>query len=129
MIVNRPTHFRRSRAMAVNSDLCHQTAYSLSKLIRAKEVSPVELFQAYLDRIATTDTVLNSFISYPGEEALESAKLAEREILSGHYRGPLHGIPIGLKDLFYVKGLKNTAGSKKFDTFVPSYDSTGTTLL
>lgn len=129
MIVNRPTHFRRSRAMPDNSDLCYKTAYSLSKLIRAKELSPVELLQAYLDRIAITDTALNSFISYPGEEALESAKLAEREVLSGHYRGPLHGIPVGLKDLFYVKGLKNTAGSKIFDKFIPSYDSTVATLL
>jgi aspartyl-tRNA(Asn)/glutamyl-tRNA(Gln) amidotransferase subunit A len=115
--------------MMGNSDLCYKTAHGLSKLIRAKEVSPVEVFQAYLDRINDTDATLNSFISYPGEEALQSAQLAEREILAGHYRGPLHGIPVGLKDIFYVKDVKNTAGSKIFDGFVPSYDSTVAALL
>jgi aspartyl-tRNA(Asn)/glutamyl-tRNA(Gln) amidotransferase subunit A len=55
---------------------------------------------------------------------MEEARVAEHEIQAGQYRGPLHGIPIGLKDLFYVKGVPNTSGSKIFDHFIPDYDST-----
>ena len=129
MISNHQTRFPHSSAMTNNPDLCYKTVHSLSLLIRAKKVSPVELFHAYLNRITATDAALNSFISYPGEEALKGAQLAEREIIEGHYRGPLHGIPVGLKDLFYVKDFRNTAGSKLFDKFIPSYDSTVASLL
>ena len=106
------------------NDLYFLSADRLSALIASKRVSPVEVVRAHLDRIDVTEPILNSFISPPGDEALEAARLAEREIGQGRYRGPLHGIPVGLKDLFYVKGQRNTSGSKIFDSFVPTYDGT-----
>ncbi len=109
--------------MAVN-ELCYLSAEELSVRIQAGQVSPVEVVQAHLDRIEATEGTLNSFITRPGEEALEAARVAEREIQSGGYRGPLHGIPVGLKDLYYVKGMRNTSGSKIYDDFVPDYDGT-----
>jgi aspartyl-tRNA(Asn)/glutamyl-tRNA(Gln) amidotransferase subunit A len=107
-----------------DTELCYSTAGQLSRLIRAKEVSPVEIVRVHLERIHRLEPSLNSFISLLPERALASARQAEEEILSGNYRGPLHGIPIGLKDLYYTMGVKTTSGSRIFDDFIPSYDST-----
>ena len=103
-------------------ELCFLSADGLSRLIASKEVSPVDVVQAHLERIQATEPVLNSFITRPGDEALEAARQAEREIQASRYRGPLHGIPVGLKDLYYVKGVPNTSGSRIFHDFVPDYD-------
>jgi aspartyl-tRNA(Asn)/glutamyl-tRNA(Gln) amidotransferase subunit A len=107
-----------------SKDLCYLSAAELSRLIRKKEVSPVEVVEAHLTRIEAVEPDLNSFITLLAEQAMKRAKEAEREIQAGRTRGPLHGIPIGLKDLFYVKGVRNTSGSKIFDRFIPDYDST-----
>jgi aspartyl-tRNA(Asn)/glutamyl-tRNA(Gln) amidotransferase subunit A len=104
--------------------LCYFSAGELSRLIRKRKVSPVEVVKAHLARIEALEPLLNSFITLLPEQAVEEARLAEHEIESGQYRGPLHGIPIGLKDLFYVKGVRNTSGSKIFDHFIPDHDST-----
>ncbi|MEE8158319.1 MAG: amidase, partial [Dehalococcoidia bacterium] len=111
------------------AELCFLSADRLSQLIAAKEVSPVEVVQAHLERIEATEPVLNSFITRPGDEALEAARQAESEIQSGRYRGPLHGIPVGLKDLYYVKGVRNTSGSRIYDSFVPDYDGAAAARL
>ena len=105
-------------------DLCFLTAGDLGRLIQRREVSPVEVVQAHLERIEKTEPVLNSFITLLPELALAEAHLAEQEIAAGNYRGPLHGVPLGLKDLYYTKGVKNTAGSRIFDDFIPDYDCT-----
>jgi len=105
-------------------DLCDLSAGQLSRLIKNKEVSPVEVIEAHLARINASNSSLNSFITLLPDQAMESARQAEQEIQKGRYRGPLHGIPVGLKDLFYVKGIRNTSGSKIFDNFVPVFDST-----
>jgi aspartyl-tRNA(Asn)/glutamyl-tRNA(Gln) amidotransferase subunit A len=107
-----------------SKDLCYLSAGELSRLIRKREVSPVEVVKAHLARVEALEPALNSFITLLPEQAMEEARVAEHEIESGQYRGPLHGIPIGLKDLFYVKGVRNTSGSKIFDHFIPDYDST-----
>ena len=91
-------------------DICYQSAGQLSKLIERGEISPVEIIEAHLERIELTEPVLNSFITLTAEQALVSAHKAESEIRSGHYRGPLHGIPVGLKDLFNTGGVKTTSG-------------------
>lgn len=96
----------------------------LSHLIQKKEISPVEVAEAHLSRIESLEPTLNSFITLLPEQAREDAREAEKEILRGKYRGPLHGIPFGLKDLYYVKGIRNTSGSKLYDHFIPQYDST-----
>ena len=92
-------------------------------LIESGDLSPVDLTQAHLDRIEATEPALNSFITLLSEQALEKAAAAEREISGGAYRGPLHGIPIGLKDLYYTKDIPTTVGSRILRGFVPDYDA------
>ena len=105
-------------------ELCYSSAGDLSRLIQRKEVSPVEIIDAHLARIEATEPVLNSFITLLPEEARAAARRAEEDIQAGNYRGPLHGIPVGLKDLFNTGGVRTTSGSRIFDTFVPERDCT-----
>lgn len=100
-----------------------------SRLIKKKEISPLELTESVLDRITKLDGELNSYITVMGEKALESARRAGEEISSGSYRGPLHGIPLGLKDIFVMKGVPATCGSKMLENFFPPYDATVTKKL
>ena len=111
------------------TELCFLSAVELGGLIESKQVSPVEVVEAHLERIEATEPTLNSFITRPGEEALEAARVAEGEIVGGGYRGVLHGVPVGLKDLYYVAGMPNTAGSRIFDDFVPDYDGASAASL
>lgn len=97
---------------------------TLSKKIRSKEVSPKEIVAQLVARIEAVNPVLNAYITVAAEEAFEQAKQAEAEIMSGQYRGPLHGVPIGLKDLIYTKGIKTTMGSELFKDFIPDSDAT-----
>ena len=91
---------------------------------RKKEISPVEVAQAYLNRIDAVDSKVHGFITVTGEEALSAARKAESEILKGNYRGPLHGIPIGIKDQIFTKGIKTTTAQPYGENFVPDYDAT-----
>jgi aspartyl-tRNA(Asn)/glutamyl-tRNA(Gln) amidotransferase subunit A len=100
-----------------------------AKLLRLRDVSPVELTQACLDRIEAVDGKLNSFITVTGELALTQAQEAEKELAAGKDRGPLHGIPIALKDLYGTKGIRTTAHSKVLLDWVPPEDATTTVLL
>jgi len=97
---------------------------SLSQRISSGEISPVELVEASLSRIKELNQDYNAFITVTENSAIQEAKQAAREISEKKYRGPLHGIPFGLKDLIYVKGVKSTSGSKILSDFVPDYDST-----
>ncbi len=105
-------------------ELCYASAGTLSRLVQSKEVSPVDIIDAHLARIEATEPMLNSFITLLPEEARAAARRAEREIQSGNYRGPLHGIPVALKDLFNTGGVRTTSGSRIFDNFVPERDCT-----
>lgn len=106
-----------------DNDLHYLTVSEAAALIESKQLSPVELVAAHLERIELTDERLNSFITLLAEEATVAAKTSESEILDGDYRGALHGIPIGLKDLYYTKGVRTTVGSKIMRNFVPDYDA------
>ncbi|MCI0779828.1 MAG: hypothetical protein J4N93_00920, partial [Chloroflexi bacterium] len=75
-------------------ELCYASAGTLSRLIQSREVSPVEIIDAHLQRIEATEPVLNSFITLLPEEARAAARRAEDDIQRGKYRGPLHGIPV-----------------------------------
>jgi aspartyl-tRNA(Asn)/glutamyl-tRNA(Gln) amidotransferase subunit A len=97
--------------------------------LRRKAVSPVELVQACLSRIESIDDKLHSFITVTAELALEQAKTAEQEINSGTNRGPLHGIPIGIKDLYATKGIRTTCHSAVLQDWVPDQDATTVTKL
>ena len=97
--------------------------------IAAKEVSPVEVTQSSLDRLAETEPLLTAFATVTPELALEQARLAEKEIADGNYRGPLHGIPLGVKDLYDTAGVKTTSSSAQRADYVPDTDSVSVAKL
>jgi aspartyl-tRNA(Asn)/glutamyl-tRNA(Gln) amidotransferase subunit A len=85
--------------------------FEIGDVLRRGEISPVELTQACLERIEKLNPLVNAFVTVTGEEARAKARLAEEEIRSGNWRGPLHGIPYGLKDLIDTAGIPTTAAS------------------
>ncbi|MCH8089891.1 MAG: Asp-tRNA(Asn)/Glu-tRNA(Gln) amidotransferase subunit GatA [Chloroflexi bacterium] len=105
-------------------ELYYLTIEEAGRLLRRKELSPVDLTQAYLDRIQAVDGQVHSYLTLLPESALAEARRVEGEIIAGNYRGPLHGIPIGLKDLFDTEGVPTTGGSRVFQDRVPSRDAT-----
>ncbi len=100
------------------------TICEASAAIRDKQVSPVELTTAAISRIERLNPTLNAFITITADYALTRARQAEAEVAAGRGRGPLHGIPIAVKDLFAMRGVRNTSGSRIFENFVPDFDST-----
>jgi aspartyl-tRNA(Asn)/glutamyl-tRNA(Gln) amidotransferase subunit A len=104
-------------------DLTGLSLWDASDLVRAQKVSPVELTNACLARIEQLNPILNAFITVTGQQALADARAAESEIANGKRRSPLHGIPIGLKDLVDTAGVRTTAGSAIFADRVPADDA------
>lgn len=100
------------------------TVAQLSSWVSSKQISPVELAKAYLDRVDAVDSKVHAFITVMREEAIHSAREAEKEIMNGHYRGPLHGIPIGVKDQIFTEGVLTTSGQPYGSDFVPDHDAT-----
>jgi aspartyl-tRNA(Asn)/glutamyl-tRNA(Gln) amidotransferase subunit A len=101
----------------------------LARMIVTKEVSPVEVVRTYLERIAALDQRLRAYITVCAEGALEAARAAEATVSAGSPRGPLHGVPIALKDLFQTAAVRTTAGSKILGQAVPETDATVVTRL
>jgi aspartyl-tRNA(Asn)/glutamyl-tRNA(Gln) amidotransferase subunit A len=99
------------------------TIADAARLIKAKALSPVDITKACLDRIARLNDQVHAFITVTEESALAAARTAEREIMAGGPRGPLHGVPIGLKDIFKTKGILTTAHSRLLADYVPKEDS------
>jgi amidase len=110
--------------MATVAELCTKTLIEVAGLIKKKEVSPVELTQVLLDRIAALDGKLYSYLTVTAEPALQQARAAEQEITKGAYRGPLHGMPIAVKDLCYTKGIRTTCASKILAHWMPDHNAT-----
>jgi aspartyl-tRNA(Asn)/glutamyl-tRNA(Gln) amidotransferase subunit A len=94
-----------------------------AELLRQEKISPVDLTAACLDRIERLNPVLNAFITVTREGAMAGARMAEDEIQRGQWRGPLHGIPIGLKDLIDTAGVRTTCGSALFADRIPTEDA------
>ncbi len=113
----------------MTSDLHRLSISEVSKLIKAKKVSPVELTRNSLDRIQKFNPQLNAFIAVYEEDALKQARSAEREIGRGNYRGKLHGVPIAIKDNLYFAGKVTTMGSKIHKDFVSDFDATAVVKL
>jgi aspartyl-tRNA(Asn)/glutamyl-tRNA(Gln) amidotransferase subunit A len=107
--------------LAHDEDLPRSLA-GLSRELLARRLSPVEVVKALLRRIEADDT--NSFITVTAETALREASRAEGEILAGRYRGPLHGIPVAIKDIFYTRGVHTTMGSAFYAGHVPDHSAT-----
>src|SRR6266581_9683143 len=100
-----------------------------SELLRRKKISPVDLATACLDRIERLNPLLNAFITVTDESAMAQARVAEEEIQRGHWRGPLHGIPIGLKDLIDTASVRTTAASAVHNDRIPTADAYVATKL
>src|SRR5258705_10328924 len=92
--------------------------------IRTHQLSPVDLVRSCLTRIDQLEPQLQAWVTVDRDGALTAAQQCEEEIQRGQYRGPLHGIPVALKDIFYTKGLKTTAASPIYENFVPDYNAT-----
>ncbi|MFL6502844.1 MAG: amidase [Nitrososphaera sp.] len=105
-------------------DTSKLTIKHLSKLIASREISCLEVVDAIIERIEKLNPKLNAFITILDESARREAMHADSLIKQGKYLGPLHGIPISLKDLIYINGIRSTSGSKILADFIPDYDST-----
>ncbi|HXP04985.1 MAG TPA: amidase family protein, partial [Stellaceae bacterium] len=105
------------------SDLHWLTAMEAAQAIAARKLSPVELMKALLERIARLDPKLNVFIHLDSDAAMGAARAAEAEITSGSLRGPLHGVPVGIKDIIDVAGLPTTCHSKILIDHVAAADA------
>jgi len=101
----------------------------MARRIATREISPVAITQQMLTRIASVDPVLKSYATLMSDQALADARTAEKEIQAGQYRGPLHGMPIGVKDLCYTKGVRTMGGTKVLQDFIPTFDATVVTKL
>src|SRR6202020_484233 len=122
------TRKRHERIDAV-TDLHFLTIAEASAKIRSKALSPVELARSFMARIKALDPKLNSHILVLEEATLASAKQAETEIMAGGWKGPLHGIPIGLKDIYNTAGVTTTGHSALFKDHVPAEDAFTVALL
>lgn len=115
-----------------DTDLAFASIEEISRLFRKRKLSPVELTRLLLTRIVELDPKLNSFITVTSDQALAQAKKAEAELFSrkaSRDRGPLHGIPISLKDNIYTEDIRTTAGSKILAKFIPQHDAVVVTQL
>jgi aspartyl-tRNA(Asn)/glutamyl-tRNA(Gln) amidotransferase subunit A len=100
------------------------TIAQAAEQIRSRLLSPVDLVTSCLARIDQLEPQLQAWITVDRDGALAAARQCEAEIVGGEYRGPLHGIPVALKDIFFTKGLRTTAASPIYEHFVPDYDAT-----
>lgn len=106
------------------TDIAFLTATELSPLIKSRQLSPVELTKNILNRIDKIDPILHTYITPLPDLALQQAREAEENIMRGMYKGPLHGIPIGIKDNYATKGIRTTNGSKLFTHNIPDKNAT-----
>ncbi len=104
--------------------LLFRSLSDLAEQIRRKNVSPVEVTRAVLDRLEGLNPRLNAFLTNFGEQALEAAKRAEQAIVAGQAPGALHGVPLALKDIFAMRSVQVTGGSKVLGTWIPDFDAT-----
>jgi aspartyl-tRNA(Asn)/glutamyl-tRNA(Gln) amidotransferase subunit A len=106
-----------------DQELAFASIAALAPRLAAREISPVELTGAALARLEQLEPKLNAFITVTGESARHAARAAEAAIQAGHYQGPLHGIPVAIKDLFATRGVVTTFGSPLYADWVPDFDA------
>jgi aspartyl-tRNA(Asn)/glutamyl-tRNA(Gln) amidotransferase subunit A len=105
------------------TDLHFLTIAEAARLIEHRQVSPVALTRVFLNRIAAIDPQLNAYLLVTADQALDQARIAEAEIMAGNYRGPMHGIPFALKDIYCTAGIRTTSHSRTRAKYVPSFDA------
>jgi len=104
--------------------LHYLTLREIGRRIESRDLSPIDLAERMLDRIATVDRSLKSYATVMRVEALAAARAADQEIRAGKYRGPLHGVSVAVKDLCYTKGVRTMGGTKVRENFIPDVDAT-----
>lgn len=109
---------------ATDTEIAYATVSSLSRWIASRKLTSERLTRIYLARLKQFNPKLNCVITLTEEHALEQARVADREIASGHYRGPLHGIPWGAKDLLDTTGIATTYGAEPFRNRIPNQNAT-----
>jgi aspartyl-tRNA(Asn)/glutamyl-tRNA(Gln) amidotransferase subunit A len=107
-----------------NTELCFLSAAELAPMIQKRTISPVEIIEALLARIEAYNETLRAYLHVDSNGAIAAARAAEIDIAAGHYRGPLHGIPVAYKDIYDVRGMPTTAASKVMAGYVASADCT-----
>lgn len=113
----------------MNGEAHFLTVADASKLIERRALSPVELTRAFLERITSIDPQLNAYLLVTGDLALDQARAAEAEIAAGGWRGPMHGIPYALKDIYCTKGIRTTSHSRTRADYIPNFDATTVSKL
>ena len=113
----------------MSDDIHFLTIAEASARIAKKDLSPVELVDAYIGRIENLNAQLDAFITPTLNMARDQAKVAEAEIAAGNRKGPLHGIPFGLKDIYETKGILTSGHSKVMQDHIPDQDATTTAKL
>ncbi len=106
-----------------STDLCYTPAFELAALMRDKKVSTVEVMEAFLSRIDSINPKLNAYCTLIPDQAMEAAGKAESAVMKGERLGPLHGVPVSIKDLVFTKGIRTTGGSMIYENFVPDADA------
>src|SRR5437764_12790918 len=100
------------------------TILEAGKLLRSRGTSSMELTTAALACVERLNPTLNAFLAVTADTALKAARQADEELAGGFWRGPLHGVPIAFKDLYFTRGVRTTGGSKLFENFIPPHDAT-----
>jgi aspartyl-tRNA(Asn)/glutamyl-tRNA(Gln) amidotransferase subunit A len=111
------------------TDLHFLSIAAAARLIERRQLSPVELTRAFLERIAAIDPQINAYLLVTADRALDQARAAEAEIMAGRYRGAMHGIPFALKDIYCTAGIRTTSHSRTRADYVPDFDATTVTQL
>ena len=101
----------------------NMNAIDLARLVRTKALSPVEILKSHLDAIARANPAINAIFTLATEQAMDAARAAEDAIVEGHAIGPLHGVPIGIKDITPTAGIRTTYGSPLYAEHVPEEDA------
>jgi aspartyl-tRNA(Asn)/glutamyl-tRNA(Gln) amidotransferase subunit A len=106
-----------------NLGICRMTAWEMRETISAGELSPVEAVNAVLDRIEQLNPKVNAYCTVVADSAREEARQAEARVLRKEELGPLHGVPVSIKDLVFTRGIRTTGGSRLYEDFIPEQDS------
>ena len=105
------------------TEICYTSATELARLIRKKEISPCEIVNAILERIERINPEIKAYVTVASEQASRAAENAERALMKGEEIGPLHGIPVSIKDLTPTRGIRTTFGSRMYDDNIPDEDA------
>ena len=106
-----------------NLEICYLSAIEMAEAIRKKKLSPLEIMKAVLQRIEQLNPKVNAYCTIVAENALEQARQAEAKVMKKEKLGPLHGVPVSIKDVIFTRGIRTTAGSRIYESFVPQQDA------